>query len=73
MAEHKDDGTEMQNWNLLPSCGKEAENLDIIRACDRAASVGQVGHQVAVDLTRGGNAPASSTFPLRSVSRRFGK
>lgn len=36
---------------ILPVCGKEAENLDIILACDGAASVGQVGHQVAVELT----------------------
>jgi uncharacterized metal-binding protein len=36
---------------LLPVCTKEAENLDIILACDGAASVGQVGHQVAVELT----------------------
>ncbi|MCD6121495.1 MAG: putative zinc-binding protein [Spirochaetales bacterium] len=43
---------ETANWNLLPSCGKEAEGLDIILACDGAASVGQVGHEVAVDLTK---------------------
>ena len=43
---------ETASWNLLPSCGKEAEGLDIILACDGAASVGQVGHEVAVDLTR---------------------
>jgi uncharacterized metal-binding protein len=36
---------------LLPLCAKEAENLDIILACDGAASVGQVGHAVAVELT----------------------
>lgn len=36
---------------MLPLCAKEAENLDIILACDGAASVGQVGHQVAVKLT----------------------
>jgi uncharacterized metal-binding protein len=36
---------------LLPLCAKEAENLNIILACDGAASVGQVGHQVAVELT----------------------
>ncbi len=45
----------MENWNLLPHCGKEAEGLYIILACDGAASVGQVGHQVAVDLTNRGN------------------
>jgi uncharacterized metal-binding protein len=36
---------------MLPLCAKEAENLNIILACDGAASVGQVGHQVAVELT----------------------
>jgi uncharacterized metal-binding protein len=36
---------------LLPLCTKEAEQLDIILACDGAASVGQIGHQVAVELT----------------------
>jgi len=38
--------------NLLPVCTQEAENLDIILACDGAASVGQVGHEVAVKLTK---------------------
>ncbi len=40
-----------KNYTLLPHCGKEAENLDIVLACDGAASVGQVGHAVAVKLT----------------------
>jgi uncharacterized metal-binding protein len=43
-----------KNWNLLPSCGKEAENLYIIFACYGAASVGQVGNEVAKDLTNRG-------------------
>jgi uncharacterized metal-binding protein len=43
-----------KNWNLLPSCGKEATNLDIIFACDGAASVGQIGNEVAKDLTNRG-------------------
>ena len=43
-----------KNWNLLPSCGKEAANLDIIFACDGAASVGQVGNEVAKDITNRG-------------------
>ncbi len=51
MAEEK----EMKNWKALPVCGKEAENLDIIMACDGAASVGQVGHAVAVELTNRGS------------------
>ncbi|MGQ9616474.1 MAG: putative zinc-binding protein [Spirochaetota bacterium] len=41
-----------ENWQLLPECVKEAERLDIILACDGAASVGQVGHELAVKLTR---------------------
>ncbi|MCD6290868.1 MAG: zinc-binding protein [Anaerolineae bacterium] len=36
---------------LLPNCAQEAERLAVILACDGAASVGQIGHQVAVDLT----------------------
>jgi len=36
---------------MLPHCAKEAENLNVILACDGAASVGQIGHQVAVELT----------------------
>jgi uncharacterized metal-binding protein len=42
---------EKEKVRILPICAKEAENLDIILACDGAASVGQVGHQVAVELT----------------------
>jgi len=41
-----------ENWQKLPMCHKEADNLDIILTCDGAASVGQVGHEVAVKLTR---------------------
>lgn len=41
-----------KNVQILPLCAKEAENLDIILACDGAASVGQVGHDVAVKLTK---------------------
>jgi uncharacterized metal-binding protein len=54
MEENKKDGSEGQNWNLLPSCSKEATNLDIIFACDGAASVGQVGNEVAKALTNRG-------------------
>jgi len=36
---------------LLPVCAKDPENLDIILTCDGAASVGQVGNNVAIDLT----------------------
>lgn len=41
-----------KKWQLLPQCGKEAESLDIILACDGASSVGQIGHEVAVKLTK---------------------
>jgi len=41
-----------ENWQLLQSCGKDAEGLDIILACDGASSVGQVGHYVATKLTK---------------------
>lgn len=54
MEENKKEGSEGQNWNLLPSCSKEATNLDIIFACDGAASVGQVGNEVAKTLTNRG-------------------
>lgn len=43
---------EMARWTVLPLCHKEAENLSIILTCDGAASVGQVGHEVAVRLTK---------------------
>ena len=49
--------SDKSNQNLLrmlPLCHKEAEKLDIIFACDGAASVGQVGHEVAVELTNYG-------------------
>jgi len=42
----------LENWQLLLVCSKEAKNLDIVLACDGAASVGQVGHAVAVKLTK---------------------
>jgi len=54
MEEEKKEVTGGKNWNLLPSCSKEAGNLDIIFACDGAASVGQVGNQVAINLTNRG-------------------
>lgn len=51
MEKEKKEVTENKGWNLLPSCSKEATNLDIIFACDGAASVGQVGNEVAKRLT----------------------
>jgi len=44
-----------EKYQLLPHCSKESSNLDIILACDGASSVGQVGHEVAVKLTKNGN------------------
>ncbi len=41
-----------EHWQKLPMCHKEAEKLDIILTCDGAASVGQVGHEVAVKITK---------------------
>jgi uncharacterized metal-binding protein len=41
-----------ENWQKLPMCHKEAEKLDIILVCDGAASVGQIGHEVGVKLTK---------------------
>ncbi|MDV3103517.1 putative zinc-binding protein [Thermococcus waiotapuensis] len=39
---------------FLPSCHKEAEHLDIIFTCSGAASVGKIGHEVGVLLTKAG-------------------
>jgi uncharacterized metal-binding protein len=39
---------------FLPSCHKEAENLNIIFTCSGAASVGKIGHEVGVLLTKAG-------------------
>ena len=44
-------GAQQAPIKALPNCVKEADKLAIILACDGAASVGQVGHAVAVDLT----------------------
>lgn len=38
-------------FRRLPACAVDTEKLDIIFACDGAASVGQVGNRVAIDLT----------------------
>lgn len=43
--------SQKKNQRILPFCAREPEKLNIILACDGAASVGQIGHQVAVDLT----------------------
>jgi uncharacterized metal-binding protein len=39
-------------WQILPHCASEADNLDIIVTCDGASSVGQVGNEVAIKLTK---------------------
>jgi len=41
-----------EGYQLLPGCAENAEGLDIILACDGASSVGQIGHEVAVKLTK---------------------
>ncbi|MGB9641412.1 MAG: putative zinc-binding protein [Anaerolineales bacterium] len=49
--------TEMvdDEYRRLPVCSVDAEKLDIIFPCDGAASVGQVGNRVAIDLTNAGS------------------
>lgn len=44
--------TKNKGYQILPECAKDAEGLDIILTCDGASSVGQVGHEVAVKLTK---------------------
>lgn len=61
--------SKMENWQLLPECTKETEGLDIVLACDGAALVGQVGHEIAVKLTReveGGRMCCSPVYLLFS-------
>lgn len=43
-----------EEFHRLPLCAVDAEKLDIIFPCDGAASVGQVGNRVAIDLTNAG-------------------
>ncbi|MEM3710226.1 MAG: putative zinc-binding protein [Nitrososphaerales archaeon] len=43
----------MSQSKLLSICAKEAENLNIILSCDGASNVGQIAHQIAVELTNG--------------------
>lgn len=43
-----------EEFHRLPMCAVDAEKLDIIFPCDGAASVGQVGNRVAIDLTNAG-------------------
>lgn len=43
-----------EEFRRLPLCAVDAEKLDIIFPCDGAASVGQVGNRVAINLTNAG-------------------
>ncbi|MFZ5860115.1 MAG: putative zinc-binding protein [Spirochaetota bacterium] len=52
MAENS--GTNNVEFRRLQGCSTDTENMDIIFACDGAASVGQVGNHVAIDLTNAG-------------------
>ncbi|ASJ11351.1 zinc-binding protein [Thermococcus sp. P6] len=55
---------------FLPSCHKEAENLDIIFTCSGAASVGEIGHEVGVLLTnKGQNARMCCTTAVAAGSK----
>lgn len=52
-------------------CAVDAEKLDIIFACDGAASVGQVGNQVAIELTNaGGSARMCCTVAVGAGSEQ---
>jgi len=48
---------------MLPICGKEAENLNIILACGGAANVGLIGYLAAVELTKEGKARMCCVTP----------
>ncbi|MCD6445853.1 putative zinc-binding protein [Candidatus Bathyarchaeota archaeon] len=49
---------------MLPICGKEAENLNIILSCGGAANVGLIGYLAAVELTKEGKARMCCVTPL---------
>ena len=49
---------------MLPICGKEAENLNIILACGGAANVGLIGYLAAVELTKEGKARMCCVTPI---------
>lgn len=60
-----------EEFRRLPVCAVDAEKLDIIFACDGAASVGQVGNQVAIDLTNaGGSARMCCTVAVGAGSEQ---
>jgi len=49
---------------MLPICGKEAENLNIILACGGAANVGLIVYLAAVELTKEGKARMCCITPV---------
>lgn len=60
-----------QEFRRLPVCAVDAEKLDIIFACDGAASVGQVGNSVAIELTNaGGSARMCCTAAVAAGSEQ---
>ena len=60
-----------EEFRRLPVCAVDAEKLDIIFACDGAASVGQVGNQVAIELTNaGGSARMCCTVAVGAGSEQ---
>ncbi|MGQ9517676.1 MAG: putative zinc-binding protein [Anaerolineae bacterium] len=60
-----------QEFRRLSVCAVDAEKLDIIFACDGAASVGQIGNRVAIDLTNaGGNARMCCTAAVGAGSEQ---
>jgi uncharacterized metal-binding protein len=60
-----------EEFRRLPACAVDAEKLDIIFPCDGAASVGQVGNRVAIDLTNaGGNARMCCTTAVGAGSEQ---
>lgn len=60
-----------EEFRRLPVCVVDAEKLDIIFACDGAASVGQVGNQVGIELTNaGGSARMCCTVAVGAGSEQ---
>ncbi|HDM89532.1 zinc-binding protein [Candidatus Bathyarchaeota archaeon] len=49
---------------MLPLCGKEAENLNIVLTCGGAANVGLIGYLAAVELTKEGKARMCCITPV---------
>jgi len=65
------ENTVNEEFRRLPVCSVDAEKLDIIFPCDGAASVGQVGNRVAIDLTNmGGSARMCCTTAVGAGSEQ---